>query len=44
VLWRVLAKLPRLDQARTLALYAMGAVAAYWTWLRVAGLLGLLAR
>jgi hydrogenase/urease accessory protein HupE len=44
VLWRVLAKLPRLDQARTVALYAMGAVAAYWTWLRVAGLLGVLAR
>ncbi len=44
VLWRVLARLPRLDQARTVALYAMGAVAAYWTWLRVAGLLGVLAR
>lgn len=44
VLWRVLEKLPRLEQARTLALYAMGALAAYWTWLRVAGLLGVLAR
>lgn len=44
VLWRVLDKLPRLEQARTLALYAMGALAAYWTWLRVAGLLGVLAR
>ncbi len=39
-LWRVLAKLPRLEQARTVALYAMGAVAAYWSWLRVAALLG----
>jgi len=44
VLWKVLARLPRLDQARTVALYAMGALAAYWTWLRVAGLLGVLAR
>lgn len=44
VLWRVLAKLPRLDQARTLALYAMGAVAAYWSWLRVAAILGVWAR
>lgn len=44
VLSRVLAKLPRLDQARTVALYAMGAVAAYWSWLRVATILGLWAR
>lgn len=44
VLWRVLRRLPQPDRARTLALYAMGAVAAYWTWLRVAALLGVLAR
>ncbi len=44
VLWRVLDKLPRLDQARTVALYAMGAVAAYWSWLRVAAILGIWAR
>ena len=40
VLSRVLAKLPRLDEARTVALYAMGAVAAYWSWLRVAAIVG----
>ena len=44
VLWRVLDKLPRLDQARTVALYAMGAVAAYWSWLRIAAILGVWAR
>ena len=44
VLWRALSKLPRLDQARTVALYAMGAVAAYWSWLRVAAILGVWAR
>ena len=44
VLWRMLDKLPRLDQARTAALYAMGAMAAYWSWLRVAAILGVWAR
>ena len=44
VVWRVIARLPRLDQARTWALYAMGAVAAYWSWLRVAAILGIWAR
>ena len=44
VLWRVLDKLPRLDQARTVALYAIGAVAAYWSWLRIAAILGVWAR
>ena len=44
VVWRVLAPLPRLDQARTWALYAMGAVAAYWSWLRVAAIFGVWAR
>ncbi len=44
VLWRVLAQLPRLGQARTVALYAMGAVAAYWSWLRIAAILGVWAR
>lgn len=38
VLWRVLRDLPRLGAARTTALYAMGAVAAYWSWLRVAAI------
>jgi hydrogenase/urease accessory protein HupE len=44
VLWRVLDKLPRLDQARTVALYAMGVVAAYWCWLRIAAIVGVWAR
>lgn len=44
VLWRVLDKLPRLEQARTFALYAIGALAAYWSWLRVAAILGVWAR
>lgn len=36
---RALAWWPRLAQVRTPALYAMGSVAAYWTWGRVAALL-----
>ncbi|NWG73731.1 MAG: HupE/UreJ family protein [Rubrivivax sp.] len=35
VVWRVVRHLPRLDAARTAALYAMGTLAAYWSWLRV---------
>ncbi len=44
VLWRVLRQLPRLDTARTAALYGIGALAAYWSWLRVAAIVGLWAR
>lgn len=44
VLYRVLNKLPRLDQARTVALYAMGGMAAYWSWLRIAAIFGLWGR
>ncbi len=36
---RPLAAWPRLAQARLPALYAMGSVAAYWTWGRVAAIL-----
>lgn len=44
VVWRVLATLPRLDQARIWALYAIGALAAYWSWLRVAAIVGAFVR
>lgn len=40
LLWRLVGKLPRLEQARTVVLYAMGTVAAYWSWLRVGAILG----
>jgi len=34
-LWRLSARWPRAAQARTALLYAIGAIAAYWSWLRV---------
>jgi hydrogenase/urease accessory protein HupE len=43
-LTRLLDKMPHLDRARVWALYAMGAVAAYWSWLRVAAIVGAFAR
>jgi len=39
LLWRVAARWPRLALARTAALYGIGAVAAYWSWMRVAAIL-----
>jgi hydrogenase/urease accessory protein HupE len=39
-LWRVAARWPALGRARTVLLYAIGSVAAYWSWLRVAVILG----
>lgn len=36
VVWRAMISLPHLARWRTLALYGMGSVAAYWAWLRVA--------
>jgi len=44
VLLRVLRKAPHLEQARTVTLYAIGGLAAYWSWLRVAAILGAFAR
>jgi hydrogenase/urease accessory protein HupE len=38
--WRLSARWPQLARARTAALYGIGAVAAYWSWLRVAAILG----
>jgi hydrogenase/urease accessory protein HupE len=38
LLWRVTARWPQLMTARTAALYSIGSVAAYWSWLRVAAI------
>ncbi|HEY8880650.1 MAG TPA: HupE/UreJ family protein [Roseateles sp.] len=38
-LWRVTRRWPALQRARTLLLYLIGAIAAYWSWLRVAAVL-----
>lgn len=38
LLWRVAARWPLLAQARTAALYGIGSVAAYWSWLRIAAI------
>ena len=40
LVWRASARWPRLARARTGLLYAIGSVAAYWSWLRVAAILG----
>lgn len=39
-LWRLAARWPRLARVRTALLYGIGSVAAYWSWLRVAAILG----
>jgi len=39
-LWRLSARWPQVARARTVLLYGIGAVAAYWSWLRVAAILG----
>jgi hydrogenase/urease accessory protein HupE len=38
LLWRASARLPRLALARTAALYGIGTLAAYWSWLRIAAI------
>jgi len=38
-LWRVTARWPALQRARTALLYVIGGVAAYWSWLRVAAVI-----
>lgn len=38
--WRAAVRLPQVDRARTAVLYGIGAVAAYWSLLRVATMLG----
>jgi hydrogenase/urease accessory protein HupE len=39
LLWLALKRWPPFERSRTPALYAMGSVAAYWSWLRIAALL-----
>jgi hydrogenase/urease accessory protein HupE len=38
LIWRASARLPRLALARTAALYGIGTLAAYWSWLRIAAI------
>jgi len=40
LLWRVAARWPLLARARTALLYAIGSMAAYWSWLRIAAIFG----
>jgi hydrogenase/urease accessory protein HupE len=40
LLWRSTSKWPVLARARSLILYAIGSVAAYWSWLRVVAIFG----
>jgi hydrogenase/urease accessory protein HupE len=39
-LWRLSARWPQVEKARTALLYGIGSVAAYWSWLRVMAILG----
>ena len=39
-LWRVSARWPAAQRARTVLLYMIGSVAAYWSWLRIAAVVG----
>jgi hydrogenase/urease accessory protein HupE len=39
LLWFALKRWPVFERGRTPALYAMGSIAAYWSWLRIAALL-----
>ena len=40
LLWRALRRWPLFERYRAPALYGIGSVAAYWSWLRVAAILG----
>jgi hydrogenase/urease accessory protein HupE len=39
LLWRATARWPQVARARTALLYAIGVMAAYWSWLRIAAIL-----
>ena len=39
LLWRATARWPQVARARTALLYAIGTMAAYWSWLRIAAIL-----
>lgn len=40
LLWRMSARWPQAEKARTALLYGIGSVAAYWSWLRVVAIFG----
>lgn len=40
LLWRATSRWPALARLRTASLYGIGSVAAYWSWLRVAAIVG----
>ncbi len=40
LIWRATRGLPVVQRLRTAALYGIGSIAAYWSWLRIATLLG----
>lgn len=40
LLWRALQRWPVAERARTPVLYAIGSIAAYWSWLRIAAIFG----
>ena len=40
LLWRLASRVPALALARTALLYGIGSIAAYWSWLRIAAMLG----
>jgi len=40
LLWRVAIRWPRLTKLRTVLLYGIGSVAAFWSWLRVMAIFG----
>lgn len=39
LLWRATSRWPRLARLRTAALYGIGSMAAYWSWMRIAAIL-----
>lgn len=40
VVWRLAARLPFASKWRTATLYGIGSIAAYWSWLRIAAIVG----
>jgi hydrogenase/urease accessory protein HupE len=40
LLWKMLQRWPAMERARTPVLYGIGSIAAYWSWLRLAAILG----
>ncbi|MCD2338728.1 HupE/UreJ family protein [Ideonella azotifigens] len=40
LLWKLCSRWPQLAKARSVVLYMIGSIAAYWSWLRVAAIFG----